>query len=229
MRNRVSKGTYLSRALQGERLRNVPYLRGLYSAIGRYGRWNKCYLGGITVLWYDASRTAIRPPSHSQQDRFVGLGNISGTRWFSEVGLIANGSDSGIDAIFGVRGRHMPYWSLSGRAFHSDLKIRHARHRTLTDTIQISLLGLYVALILNEYQPRNMLQSNVLHSVLPYPNILSCNVSNVQSCRLSSTFNLNGWVLPACTYRVFGPSSSVAFEVVATSLRDSGPYFQDPV
>jgi hypothetical protein len=40
---------------------------------------------------------------------FVGLGNISGTQWFSEVGLIANGSNSGIDALFGVGGRHMPY------------------------------------------------------------------------------------------------------------------------
>ncbi|KAJ7900745.1 hypothetical protein B0H14DRAFT_2556198 [Mycena olivaceomarginata] len=38
-----------------------------------------------------------------------------------------------------------------------------------------------------------MLQSNVPRSVLPYPNILSCNDSNVQSCRLSSTLNLNGW------------------------------------
>jgi hypothetical protein len=65
--------------------------------------------------------------------------------------------------------------------------------------------------------------------VLPYPNILSGNDSNVQSRWLSSTLNLNGWVLPACTYHVFGPSCWVAFEIVATSLPDSGLYLQDPV
>jgi hypothetical protein len=111
----------------------------------------------------------------------VGFSNISGTQWFSEVGFIANGSNSGIDAFFGVGGQQMSY-----------LKIRHSRHSTLTDTIQISLLGLHVALILNQYQPQNMLQSNVLCSVLPYPNILSGNDSNVQSRWLSSTLNLNG-------------------------------------